>query len=104
MTPEQTAALAAVRARFDAVDDVIVAAILERLRLADEAAAIKQAAAAPVLDAGREAASAARRRQVLDGLLGHGDDDDGLDVRATIDGVFDVLVAASRARQGRRLR
>lgn len=103
MTPEQTAALAAVRARFDAVDDVIVAAVVERLRLADEAAAIKQAAAAPVLDAGREAASASRRRQVLDGLLVQ-HDDDGLDVRAAVDEVFDILVKASRSRQARRRR
>ncbi len=103
MTPEQTAALAAVRARFDAVDDVIMAAIVERLRLADEAAAIKQAAAAPVLDAGREAASTARRRLVLDGLLTPPDEGDD-DVREAVAGVFGLLVSASRSRQGRRRR
>ena len=110
MTPAQTAALAAVRARFDAVDDAIIAAITERLRLADEAAAIKGPTGAPVLDAAREARSSARRAAMIADLLGrdHGGANDVAtaahdvaEVAEVVDAVFAVLVAASRARQAR---
>ena len=110
MTPAQTAALAAVRARFDAVDDAIIAAIAERLRLSDQAAAIKGPAGAPVLDAAREARSRARRAAMIADLLGrdHGGATDVAtaahdvaEVAEVVDAVFAVLVAASRARQAR---
>jgi len=113
VTPAQTAALAAVRARFDAVDDAIIAAITERLRLADEAAAIKGPTGAPVLDAPREARSRARRAALIADLLGrdHGgatdvataahDVAEVAEVAELVDAVFAVLVTASRARQAR---
>lgn len=102
MTPVQTAALAAVRARFDAVDDAIIAAITERLRLADQAAAIKGPAGAPVLDAPREARSRARRAALIaDVATGAAGVAEVADVAEVVDAVFAVLVTASRARQAR---
>jgi chorismate mutase len=92
---DTTAALAALRDRFDALDDQLVDLIAARLRLADEAAPLKRTLGRPIVDPIREAAAAARRRQRARDVAG----DLGLD--GVVDDVFAVLVAASRARQAR---
>lgn len=89
------AALAALRDRFDALDEQLVDLIAARLRLADEAAPLKQALGRPTVDPGREAAAAARRRARARAVVGGGS------VDGVIDDVFAVLVHASRARQAR---
>ena len=88
-------ALGALRTRFDAVDDQLVALIVERARLADEAGAIKKSMGLAVRDLAREDASSLRRRARAKALIG----DDSL--RPLVDEVFAALVAASRARQER---
>lgn len=95
--PDDTiAALAALRDRFDALDDQLVDLIAARLRLADEAAPLKRALGRPIIDPIREAAAAARRRTRAHEVAG----DAGLG--GVVDDVFAVLVPASRARQARR--
>lgn len=96
--PDPAAALVALRARFDDVDDRLLALIAERLRLADEAAPLKVALGRPVTDPAREAEAAARRSAVMAGLL---NDEDAVSVA---DDVFEILVRASRARQASRSR
>lgn len=88
-------ALNALRTRFDAIDDQLVALIVERARLADEAGAIKQSMGLAVRDLAREETSALRRRARAEALIG----DDSLG--PLVDEVFAALVAASRARQDR---
>ena len=102
---EATAALAALRARFDDVDDRLLALIAERLRLADEAAPLKAALGRPAFDPGREAEARARRAAVIAGLSNRTDEDgeNGEDAVSVADDVFEVLVRASRARQERYL-
>jgi chorismate mutase len=94
--PDAAAALAALRDRFDALDDQLVDLIAARLRLADEAASLKRDLGRPIVDPVREAAAAARRRQRARDVAG----DVGMD--GVVDDVFAVLVPASRARQARR--
>jgi chorismate mutase len=88
-------ALSALRTRFDVLDDQLVALIVERTRLADEAGAIKKSMGLPVRDLAREETSSLRRRARAKALIG----DDSL--RPLVDEVFAALVAASRARQER---
>jgi chorismate mutase len=87
--------LGALRSRFDAIDDQLVALIVERARLADEAGAIKKSMGLAVRDLAREETSALRRRGRAEALIG----DDSLG--PLVDEVFAALVAASRARQER---
>ena len=94
---DPVAALFALRARFDDVDDRLLALIAERLRLADEAAPLKAALGRPAVDPAREAEASARRATAIAGLL---NDKDAVSVA---DDVFAVLVRASRARQERYL-
>jgi len=93
---DAAAALAALRDRFDALDDQLVDLIAARLRLADEAAPLKRALGRPIVDPVREAAAAARR-QARARVVGADVAVDGV-----VDDVFAVLVQASRARQARR--
>ncbi len=86
-------ALSTLRARFDVVDDQLVALIVERARLADEAGALKHSSGIAVRDLAREDASARRRRARASALMG----DESL--TPLIDEVFAVLVASSRRRQ-----
>ncbi len=88
-------ALAALRARFDAIDDQLVGLIAARLRLADEAAPLKRLLGRPIVDPEREAAAAARRRDRCRAVVGDAS------VDGVVDDVFAVLVHASRARQAR---
>jgi chorismate mutase len=90
------AALTALRARFDTLDDQLVELMAARLRLAEEAAPLKQALGRPVVDPLREAEAASRRRTRAHELTGNAS------LTGVVDDVFAVLVHASRARQARR--
>ena len=93
--------LAALRARFDVVDDAIIALVLERQALADEAGRIKANAGLPVVDGVREAEAERRRLEVVRRTLSTTQtpkEGAAVDAAVVVD-VFAALVAASRARQ-----
>jgi len=91
--------LSEVRASFNVVDEVLVRAIVERLRLADQAAAAKSRAGLGVIDEGREEEQRARRRElVIEALAAHTDGDVDAAI-ALVEDVYATLVAASRRRQ-----
>lgn len=93
--------LAALRARFDVVDDAIIALVLERQALADEAGRIKANAGLPVVDGVREAEAERRRLEVVRRTLSTTQtpkEGSAVDAAVVVD-VFAALVAASRARQ-----
>jgi chorismate mutase len=90
-TSDASAALLALRARFDDVDARIVALLAERAALSRAAGAIKRAHALPVVDEQREDHAAAARAALA---RAHGLDE------AFVGDVFAVVVRHSRRVQG----
>lgn len=81
------AALAALRARIDAVDAALVELLMERQLLAGAAGALKSAAGLPVVDAAREQAILARVRTLAAGRL----------PEPALDAIFREILAMTRA-------
>ncbi len=60
MSPADVAALGALRAEIESVDEALIGALARRMTLAREIRAVKQRAGQPVLDPAREAAVVSR--------------------------------------------
>lgn len=81
------AALAALRARIDAVDAALVERLVERQMLAGAAGGLKSAAGLPVVDDAREQAILARVRGLAAGRLSE----------PALDAIFREILAMTRA-------
>lgn len=87
MTPEQNAALEALRARIDALDRAVVASLAARRAAVAELASLKRAAGLPAVDPQRERALAERwTRAALE---------EGVPAKLAV-AVLDVVLAHSR--------